>query len=287
MTTAQKIQDYRDRAQNPSLPQSAKNKLLEMANELEAKQGTKDLLYRDKVKPKAKKAPKAKAEKPKREPKPKAKAEKPKREPKPKAKAEKPKREPKPQAKKAPKPKPASTGPAVDRTSPATKFIKQFLALANRSVPTDRVVNYLKRLQRAILAQEIRKASKYSDLVAWIQASLVQTLQTYSRASISLELKGADMAKFQDFAADAKAGYQSAKLLKTYLGSQNAYVDGPKLASLEKRMQTALNDGSIGPGDPFRAQVERALAKLNRQSPNARFSFSEADLKGLGALSGN
>jgi hypothetical protein len=262
-----KASQYRKMAENPSLPASARLALIEMAERAEASEKPPtDLLYNDEA-PKPEK--KATAKKP-------AKATA-KAKPEKKATAKKP-------AKAAPKQKPATTGPAVDRTSPATKFIKLFLGLANRSVPTRRVVNYLKRLQRAILAQEIRKSSKYSNLVAWIQASLVQTLQTYSSANINLELKGADMAIFQDFAADAKAGYLSAKLLKTYVGSQDGYLDQQKLDSLAKRMQTALTDGSIGPGDPFKPQVERALVKLKKQDPTARIAFSEAELKGLGCL---
>lgn len=247
MTIKEKVADLRRRAENPSLPDSAKAKFLQMADELEAQQSEEHteapdydkLLHKDK-------APKRKTTTTKRTAKPKA--------------------EKQPKAQRAPKEKtrrtkPADTGSKVDRTDMSAKFVAEFVKMLDKSVRGTRLISYLKRLQKAVLDQQVRKKSKYAELVEMIQTKLVRLLNSENRISSTvISLTPESRAKFADFFADNN--YTSAKLLKEYVGLQDNYVSFKKANSLLARMEKALKDGRIGASDPFKSQVEAAARKL-------------------------
>lgn len=268
MTIKEKIADLRRRAENPSLPASAQAKLLQMAAELEQSDRSAapapdydKLLHKDK-------APKRKTTTTKRTAKPKA--------------------EKKPKAVRAPKEKtrrtkPADTGSKVDRTDMSAKFIAEFVKMLDKPVRGTRLVSYLKRLQKAVLDMQIRKRSKYAELVEMIQTNLVRLLNSDSRiSSTTISLSAESRAKFADFFADNN--YTSAKLLKEFVGLQDSYVTAKKAKSLVSRMEKALKDGRIGESDPFKSQVEAAVKKLTKLDENERMTFSASELRGLGCL---
>jgi hypothetical protein len=275
MTIQEKIADYRRKAQNGSLPPSAKAKFLQLADELESQlQANKNdaapdydkLLHKDKA-PKRKSSGQTKKA----------------------AKADnKPKAKPAPKAKRAPKEKtrrtkPADTGSKVDRTDMSAKFVSEFVKLLDKSVRGTRLVSYLKRLQKAILDQQVRKKSKYADLIEIIQTKLVRLLNSENRISSTvISLTPESKAKFADFFADNN--YTSAKLLKEYISLQDNYVSFKKANSLLARMEKALKDGRIGASDPFKSQVVAACSKLAKIDENERLDFSASELRGLGSL---
>jgi len=283
MTIQEQIADLKKRAANNSLPDSAKAALKKKIEALEAQaqSHTPDydkLLHKEKAAAKSAKKPKSESKTTKTK---KAKSTEPKPKKEPKVKATRA-----PKERKATKTKPADTGSKVDRTDMSAKFVAEFVKMLDKPVRGTRLVSYLKRLQKAIYDLQVRKKSRYANLIYSIQSKLVRLLNGSSRiGSTIISLSPESRRDFADFFADNN--YTSAKLLKEYVGLQDSYVTAKKAKSLVSRMEKALQDGRIGESDPFKSQIQAAIKKLEKLEENERMTFSASELRGLGGLLGS
>ena len=166
------------------------------------------------------------------------------------------------------------------------KFIKRYLLLDGKTKTKDQVLNFLKSLQRAITEKQIRKTSKYADIIERIQKNLIKlingTPDSVEVIKIKLEQKALD--ELQKIVGDKKVRL-SVTYIKRFIGLYGKETK-EKAKKLQGLINKAVERSKIKTSDPYFDQIMIVQKALKDYLNGKDMSVSEAELRGLTGIAG-
>lgn len=162
-------------------------------------------------------------------------------------KKEKVKPQPKPVSKKEKEIKPVVP---VEHFTLEERFIKRYLLLDGKTKTKGQVLNFIKSLQRAITEKQIRKTSKYADIIERMQKSLIKlfngTPDSVEGIKITLEQKTID--ELKKIVGDKRVRL-SVTYIKRFIGLYGRETK-EKAKRLQDLISKAVEKGKILTSDP-------------------------------------
>ncbi len=171
--------------------------------------------------------------------------------------------------------------------SPAVQVVRSYVALHGKEVPVKRAVNQLKKLQKLVLEQRIRKADPLAKEVVGIQTDLLRLCNQYAETEmVTVEIGPADDLARLLAAAGGEAVYQSVKALKSFVNAQGGIntVGRPITLANLQLLRNKLASKAIKADDPLRVEVDNALNDVQDaiDSGDTRLAAKPTGLSGVG-----
>lgn len=171
-------------------------------------------------------------------------------------------------------------GKGVEMVSPEVIFIKRFALLNGKEKNRQQVLNFVKSIQKAIAEKKIRKSTKYSKVIQFIQTQLVKTYNKMGE-SIGFSFTEKDYIKYLKMAG-AEYLLPSVRFIKSYIGMLGQSITKQRAAALLERINAAFEKKQVTPSDKYIKHLRQVMGALERflktgDSPQV----SEAQLNGL------
>ena len=159
-------------------------------------------------------------------------------------------------------------------------FLKRFLKLLNKPKSKHQIGLYIKALQRAIVAKEIRKSSKYAKHIIRIQEKLCKLFNKLSENKL-FPLEIDDKWK-EELAAivNREKIYKSVMLIKRYIGLEGKRAP-EKVKLLLKAIENAFKKQEITKGDPYYDMINTIRTNLKQTTDGSTVKIEQAELAGL------
>ncbi|ELR71719.1 Putative ATP-dependent serine protease [Fulvivirga imtechensis AK7] len=159
-------------------------------------------------------------------------------------------------------------------------FLKRFLNLLNRPKSKHQIGLYIKALQRAIVAKEIRKNSKYAAHIIKIQEKLCNVFNKMSDDKLlPLEIDNKWMEELSAIVKREKV-YKSVMLIKRYIGLEGKRAP-EKVQLLLKAIENAFKKQEIVKGDPYFEMINKIRTNLKQAKEGSPVLIEQAELAGL------
>ena len=164
------------------------------------------------------------------------------------------------------------------------RFIKRYFLLDGKLKTKSQILNFIKSLQRAITDKQIRKTSKYADIIERIQKNLIKSYNSISgdNGSIKINLTNESKEKLEKIVGSKKVRL-SVTYIKRFIGLYGKETKD-KVSRLLGLINKALDNGKIPKGDPYLNQVKSVQKALNSFMKGGDIDVTETELNGLAGI---
>lgn len=174
-------------------------------------------------------------------------------------------------------------GKGVELVSPEVVFIKRFALLHGKEKNRQQVLNFIKSIQKAIAEKKIRKSTKFSKVIQFIQTQLVKAYNKMGE-SIGFNFSEKDYLKYLKMAG-AEYLMPSVRFIKSYIGMLGQSITKQRAAVLLERINAAFEKKQITPSDRYIKHLRQVMGALERflktgDSPQV----NESQLNGLNGV---
>src|SRR6218665_1912092 len=129
------------------------------------------------------------------------------------------------------------------------RFIRRFIALHGKKKTKDDLLRFINALHRSMLEKRIRKTSRYSKQIMYIQDKLVKTFNSMSKAAV-VPISEKLIAEFKELVRSEKV-YPSLQLIKRYVNLNGKFGVKEKAKQLIEAMNRAFEKGRISKSDKY------------------------------------
>jgi pantothenate kinase-related protein Tda10 len=166
------------------------------------------------------------------------------------------------------------------------RFIKRYLLLDGKVKTKSQILNFIKSLQKAITDRQIRKSSKYADVIEKMQNNLVKLYNTTSESieGIRISLESKAINELQNIVGDKKVRL-SVTYIKRFIGLYGKETK-EKVTRLQNLIANAIEKGKIKSSDPYFEQLKTVQKALKNYLNNDDITISESELRGLSGIAG-
>lgn len=178
----------------------------------------------------------------------------------------------------------------VERIEEEVKFIKRYALLHGKEKTSQQILGFINSLQKAILEKRIRKASKYSKDIKYIQDALIK-LYNVMGDKVQIKVNDKVLNKFLTIGGSEKVRL-SITYLKRYIGIQGKTITKDKAQRLAALLEKAVKNNQITKADPYGQRLNKAYESLlqfvKAAKKNDTLQVHETVLNGINeALSGS
>lgn len=166
------------------------------------------------------------------------------------------------------------------------KFIKRYLLLNGKVKTKNQILNFIKSLQKAIADRQVRKSSKYADVIEKIQNNLVKLYNTTpdSVKGIKISLDSKIINELQKIVGNKKVRL-SVTYIKRFIGLYGKETK-EKVTRLQNLIDNAIKKVKIKTSDPYFDQLKTVQKALKNYLNNDDITISESELRGLSGIAG-
>jgi hypothetical protein len=176
----------------------------------------------------------------------------------------------------------------VDTIDEQVKLLRRFknMAGSKKAVKRQRLLTFIKALQRAIHEKRIRKADHYASEIDTAQKLAIQIYQRTSGVNVDVKVPAAFYERITEISRSEKVR-PSVAFLKRFVGfiGKSYNEGGVGMKKLSDTVKFMYERGMIRESDPFYNKVKEAQRALERAISNReRINVPAATLSGLNGI---
>jgi hypothetical protein len=174
----------------------------------------------------------------------------------------------------------------VDTIEESVKLLRRFKNMIGKTIPSSRLLSFIKALQRAVHERRIRKSDKYASEIDVAQRIAVQAYQRTTGKNVEVKAPSAFAERVAEISKSEKVR-PSVSFLKRFVGliGKPWHEVIKPLRKLIAALEFMIERKMITDSDPYYAKVRDAQRAMEKANANReRVSVPNATLQGLNGI---